>query len=231
MKTQSVDLKNIVRSKYSEIARLADEKNQCGCDCGCGHDLSPSIFVESYLKLDGYNPDADLGLGCGIPTEFAQISEGDTVLDLGCGAGNDCFVARSIVGESGKVVGIDFTQEMIVKANQNLTKMGYKNIEFVFGDIENMPLSENTVNVVVSNCVLNLVPDKNKAFSEIYRVLKNDGHFCVSDIVYKGIYHQNCKRQRLCTPDTLQVLCKKRTTYKPLKNKVLRILSFTNTGE
>lgn len=175
-------LKEEVRNKYSEIA----VKSNKGCGCGCSSDSDPTDFSENYKKLDGYVKEADLGLGCGIPTEFADIRKGDTVVDLGSGAGNDVFVARSIVGDEGEVIGIDFTDEMINKANRNLSKLGYKNVSFKYGDIENLPLEENSANVVISNCVLNLVPDKNKAFAEIYRVLKKGGHFCVSDIVTSG---------------------------------------------
>jgi ubiquinone/menaquinone biosynthesis C-methylase UbiE len=127
-----------------------------------------------------------LGLGCGIPTQFAAIKTGDHILDLGSGAGNDCFVARAIVGETGKVTGLDFTDAMVTKAIANNQKLGFTNIEFVQGDIEEMPLPDNTFDVIVSNCVLNLVPDKNKAFAQMMRVLKPGGHFCVSDVVIKG---------------------------------------------
>jgi ubiquinone/menaquinone biosynthesis C-methylase UbiE len=132
------------------------------------------------------NPDADLGLGCGIPTQFANIKKGDAVLDLGSGAGNDCFVARALVGDMGSVTGLDFTNEMIQKANANLKKLGYSNVRFIKGEIEDMPLGTEQFDVILSNCVLNLVPDKNKAFAEMFRVLKRGGHFCVSDVVIKG---------------------------------------------
>ena len=178
----STTLKDEVKSKYSEIA----VKSNSGCGCGCSKEPDPSIFTEDYRKLDGYVKEADLGLGCGVPTEHAGIKKGNTVVDLGSGAGNDVFVARSIVGDEGEVIGIDFTDEMIKKANRNLEKLGYKNVSFKYGDIENLPLEENTADVVISNCVLNLVPDKSKAFAEIYRVLKKGGHFCVSDIVTSG---------------------------------------------
>jgi arsenite methyltransferase len=182
------DLKLIVKEKYGKIADqggLANQSSCCSNNCGCS-DSTYTVFSDDYSKLKGYNPDADLGLGCGIPTEYAGIKPGDHVLDLGSGAGNDCFVARAIVGETGNVTGLDFTDAMLAKANENNRKLGYSNVEFVKGDIEEMPLPDNTFDVVVSNCVLNLVPDKNKAFGEIMRVLKPGGHFCVSDVVLKG---------------------------------------------
>jgi ubiquinone/menaquinone biosynthesis C-methylase UbiE len=141
---------------------------------------------DEYDNHKGYVPEADLKLGCGMPTEYAGIKEGDTVVDLGSGAGNDVFVARALVGEKGNVIGIDFTPEMIAKAERNKTKLGYKNVEFRLGEIESIPLKENTANVVVSNCVLNLVPNKEKAFKEMFRIIKSGGHFCVSDIVIRG---------------------------------------------
>lgn len=182
------DIKQIVKDKYSEIAKQSKEQNASSC-CGatsCCSELDYSVFSESYDKLEGYNPDADLGLGCGLPTEYAGIKPGNSVLDLGSGAGNDCFVARSIVGENGYVAGIDFTEAMIEKARENTRKLGYTNVDFIQGDIENIPVKFGVVDVVISNCVLNLVPDKPKAFSEIYRVLKQGGHFCISDVVLQG---------------------------------------------
>jgi ubiquinone/menaquinone biosynthesis C-methylase UbiE len=143
-------------------------------------------MADDYSKMEGYNPDADLGLGCGLPTAFAKISEGDTVIDLGSGAGNDAFLARKIVGEKGKVIGIDFTEPMITKARANAEKLGLNNMEFRQGDIEDMPVASNKADVVVSNCVLNLVPNKHKVFSEIFRVLKPAAHFSISDIVLEG---------------------------------------------
>ena len=181
------NIKDIVKDRYSKIAEQSKSQNESSC-CGCGTDCNVdyTIFSDDYQKLEGYNPDADLGLGCGLPTEFADIKKGNTVLDLGSGAGNDCFVARAITGESGRVIGLDFTDIMLEKARANSAKLGLKNVEFIKGDIENMPIDSNIIDVVISNCVLNLVPDKVKAFSEIYRVLKNTGHFCVSDVVIKG---------------------------------------------
>lgn len=186
MKT-SEEIKKSVKEKYSEIALQSKEENATSC---CGVDgcstVDYTIFSEDYSKLKGYSEDADLSLGCGIPTEFAQIKEGDTVLDLGAGAGNDCFVARELTGEKGKVIGLDFTETMVNKARANTDKLGFNNVEFRQGDIENMPIGGESIDVIVSNCVLNLVPDKNKAFSETFRVLKAGGHFSVSDVVLKG---------------------------------------------
>jgi SAM-dependent methyltransferase len=185
---QAEDLKLIVKEKYGEIASqsvILKQGGCCGTDSCCG-DLEISMIGDEYNNVEGHNPDADLGLGCGIPTNFAAIKPGDSVLDLGSGAGNDCFVARQLVGETGKVTGIDFTDEMIEKANNNLAKTSFTNIEFVKGDIEEMPLPENSFDVVISNCVLNLVPDKQRAFSEVFRVLKSGGHFCISDVVLSG---------------------------------------------
>lgn len=188
------ELKQIVKDKYSEIALQSKTENETSC-CGAGgcSTVDYAVFAEDYTKLGGYNADADLGLGCGIPTEFAQINEGDTVLDLGSGAGNDCFVARALVGEKGKVIGVDMTEIMIDKARENAEKLNFNNVEFRFGDIENLPIGGNRIDVVISNCVLNLVPDKEKAFAEMFRVLKAGGHFSVSDVVLKGDLPGNLK--------------------------------------
>jgi len=182
------DIKKLVKEKYSAIAQQSFTLAPTSC-CGtpgCCGELEFSMIGDEYRNIKGYNPDADLGLGCGIPTQFANLKSGESVLDLGSGAGNDCFVARSIVGTSGHVTGIDFTEAMIEKARINNQKMGYSNVEFVQGDIENMPLPSSNFDVVLSNCVLNLVHDKQKAFSEMFRVLRQGGRFCISDIVLKG---------------------------------------------
>ena len=183
----SEQIKEMVKQKYSEIALQDQDTNATSC-CGSGGCSTEvyNIMNDEYNHLKGYNPDADLKLGCGLPTELAKIKKGNTVVDLGSGAGNDCFVARHETGELGKVIGIDFTEAMIEKARTNAEKLGYNNVEFRLGDIENIPISADVVDVVVSNCVMNLVPDKPKAFSEVYRILKTNGHFSISDIVLTG---------------------------------------------
>lgn len=186
MKTEE-ELKNVVKERYAKIAEQGKTENAASC-CGA---TTPSnkiynIMMDDYTGTGGYIEDADLGLGCGLPTQFAKIQQGDTVIDLGSGAGNDCFVARHETGAEGKVIGIDFTPIMVEKARNNAEKMGYNNVEFREGDIDAMPVNDNVADVIVSNCVLNLVPNKQKVISEIFRVLKPGGHFSISDIVLMG---------------------------------------------
>ena len=183
------ELKQIVKDEYSKIALQSKELNESSC-CGstpsCCSSETYTIMADEYKGLKGYNPDADLGLGCGLPTQFAKIKPGNIVVDLGSGAGNDCFVARAETGSSGRVIGIDMTPAMVDKAKANAAKLGFENVEFHLAEIEKMPLENNTADVVVSNCVLNLVPDKSAAFNEIYRIMKPGGHFSISDIVLSG---------------------------------------------
>ena len=174
------EIKKIVKDKYGEIA-----SNNSGCGCGCGNQSNEQIAKSigySDTEIDSAS-EANLGLGCGNPTAIGEIKIGDTVLDLGSGAGFDCFLAAKKVGDSGKVIGVDMTQEMIDKANANVEKYGDKNVEFRLGEIENLPVEDDSIDVAISNCVINLVPDKERAFKEIYRVLKKDGKMYISDIV------------------------------------------------
>ena len=188
-------LKEIVRQKYSEIALQDKETNMSSC-CGAGGCSTEvyNIMSDDYTHLNGYNADADLGLGCGLPTQFAKIKKGDVVVDLGSGAGNDCFIARHETGETGKVIGIDFTTAMIERARANAEARGYNNVEFRQGDIEHMPITSNVADVIVSNCVLNLVPNKDGVFKEIYRVLKPGGHFSISDVVLLGALPEGLRK-------------------------------------
>ncbi len=193
MKTQD-QVKDLVKQKYSEIALQDKETNQSSC-CGAGGCSTEvyNIMADDYNNLEGYHPEADLGLGCGLPTQYAKIKKGDVVIDLGSGAGNDAFIARHEVGDTGKVIGIDFTPAMINRARENAELRGFHNVEFRQGDIEKMPVTGNTADVIVSNCVLNLVPDKDGVFKDIFRVLKPGGHFSISDIVLEGELPQELK--------------------------------------
>lgn len=194
MKTEA-ELKQIVKDKYSEIALQAKETNMSSC-CGAGGCSTEvyNIMSDDYTTLEGYNADADLGLGCGLPTQFAKIKKGDVVVDLGSGAGNDCFIARHETGQTGKVIGIDFTPKMIERARMNAEARGFNNVEFREGDIEHMPITSNAADVIVSNCVLNLVPNKDGVFKDMYRVLKPGGHFSISDVVLEGALPEGLRK-------------------------------------
>ncbi len=186
----------MVRRKYSEIALQDLKTNQSSC-CGSGECSTEvyNIMSDDYTEMEGYDPGADLGLGCGLPTQFARIQKGDLVIDLGSGAGNDCFIARAEVGEKGKVIGIDFTPAMVEKARANAERVGFNNVEFRQGDIEKMPVTSEIADVVVSNCVLNLVPNKDEVFKEIFRVLKPGGHFSISDVVLVGDLPESLRKE------------------------------------
>jgi Methylase involved in ubiquinone/menaquinone biosynthesis len=219
------EIKEMVKEKYGAIAQQTKEQNQsscCGSGCGCSN-VEFSIMSEDYTKLPGYMPDADLALGCGLPTEFAQIKPGDTVVDLGSGAGNDCFIARSIVGETGRVIGIDMTEAMIEKAKVNAAKLGFKNVEFRLGDIDTMPIEDSTADVVVSNCVMNLVPNKQKAFSETFRIIKHGGHFSISDIVLQGELTDELRKEA-----TLYAGCISGAVQKEEYLRIIKEVGFSN---
>ncbi|OQB05898.1 MAG: Demethylrebeccamycin-D-glucose O-methyltransferase [bacterium ADurb.Bin212] len=176
------DIKKIVKDHYSEVAA----KSMNCCSCGSqksANEISKSI---GYSDADLELTDANLGLGCGNPVAMGNIKSGDTVLDLGSGAGFDCFLASKKVGNKGKVIGVDFSPQMVKKARENAKKYKINNVEFKFGDIENLPIDDSSIDVVISNCVINLAPDKKKVFSEIQRVLKPGGKSYVSDIVLLG---------------------------------------------
>ena len=185
--TTDTDIKQIVRERYASAA--VAKTSCCGpktCGDTTGPDLGLNMIGDAYRDVEGYLADADLGLGCGLPTQHAGMKAGDVVLDLGSGAGIDAFVARRIVGATGRVIGIDMTPEMLTRARENAAKLSYDNVEFRLGEIEVLPVEDAAIDVVVSNCVLNLVPNKARAFAEIFRVLRPDAHFCVSDIVATG---------------------------------------------
>ncbi|GAB5517909.1 MAG: arsenite methyltransferase [Rhodothermales bacterium] len=175
-----------VRETYAALA-AASAESECGCGptC-CGEGGVTDMIGDAYATVDGYTTTGDLKLGCGVPTEHAGLEPGQTILDLGSGAGLDLFIARSIVGEHGYLIGVDMTPAMVDRARANAADLGYSNVEFRLGEIEHLPVRDASVDVVLSNCVLNLVPDKAAAFAEMHRVLKPGAHFCISDIVVQG---------------------------------------------
>jgi len=223
MQTQEA-LKQLVKDKYTAIAEQDYDTNASSC-CGAGGCSTEvyNIMTDDYSAVEGYNPDADLGLGCGLPTQFARIKPGDTVIDLGSGAGNDAFIARHETGPTGKVIGIDFTPAMIERARQNAEIRGFNNVEFRQGDIEQMPVAGNAADVIVSNCVLNLVPNKHAVLQDILRVLKPGGHFSISDVVLNGTLPEGIRNAAEmyagCVSGAIQ-----RETYLELIN----ITGFTN---
>lgn len=195
------DLQQKVRQAYADIARHSIAVGSGSTCCGTPHGLEQEsdantfqsvtldlchTMPEDYQGILGYVPEADLGLGCGLPVQFARIKEGDVVVDLGSGAGNDACIAGIETGRKGRVIGIDFTPEMVDRATRNAEKLGYNHLMFLEGNIENLPLKDHSADVVISNCVLNLVPNKRRAFGEMFRILKGGGHFSISDIVTVG---------------------------------------------
>lgn len=191
--TESTNLKRVVREKYAALALGTDAGDGC-CGSACGPDLPTDFIGEAYTQVEGYVADADLHLGCGIPTDHAALQPGETALDLGSGAGIDAFVARTFVGETGRVLGVDMTPEMVAKARQNADKLGFTNVEFRLGEIESLPVETGAVDVILSNCVLNLVPEKEAAFAEMCRVLRPGGRFCISDVVTRGDLSDEVRR-------------------------------------
>jgi arsenite methyltransferase len=190
------ETRTLVRQRYATIAR--ESAGRCApASCGRGPEMAPdglNVIGDAYAGVAGHVADADLNLGCGVPTRLAALAAGETVLDLGSGAGNDAFIARHEVGPEGRVIGVDMTPEMIAKARANAARLGYDNVEFRLGEIEHLPVAADSVDVVISNCVLNLVPQKARAFAEIFRVLKPGARFCISDVVSVGDLPEGVRR-------------------------------------
>ena len=178
--------KEQIQERYNKLALSPKITRGCGCKPMDPSEKQFTITSEAYESTKGYVEEADLGIGCGLPVQHAGIKKGDTVIDLGSGAGNDCFVAREVAGVEGRVIGIDFAHNMITRARANAQRRGLTNVDFIEADIEQIPMQDETAEVVISNCVLNLIPNKKRVFNEIYRLLKPNGHFCVSDIVVNG---------------------------------------------
>ena len=233
---QEKEIKEFVKNRYAKIAKKED--SCCSC-CPSGDDI-----ITEQAQAAGYSPEelksipeeAVFGLGCGNPTALAEIQEGETVLDLGSGGGIDVFLAANKVGDNGKVIGVDMTPEMIETAVKNAQKGGYTNVEFKLGEIENLPLEENTIDVIISNCVINLTPDKNNAYREVYRVLKPGGRILVSDLVTEGFIPEKIRRNFQAWSECVGGAMEKKDYLNTIKNagfkevEILKQHFFTETN-
>lgn len=176
-KIDKINIRNVVRNSYGKIADNKTEKTEC-----CSDNVSTSIGY-SHEEISNIPEDSNMGLGCGNPQTFAEIKEGEIVIDLGSGGGFDCFLASQKVGRRGRVIGVDMTPEMISKSRNLARKNRYRNVDFRLGEIENLPVADNTADVVISNCVINLSPNKQRVYDEMHRILKNGGRVAISDVV------------------------------------------------